>query len=208
MKRIRKSKPQAGTTPPSRVGYARVSTDDQDLSLQIEALRRAGVADVNIHREKASAVAKVRQGLDDAILDLRPGDEFIVWRLDRVARDVRELYKRLDEIKKQGATFRSLNEQFDTGTASGRLALNIAAAFAQFERDVIGERTRAGMKLRMEQGQRMGREPSLSDEDRKKALALLRKGARVRDVALTFGVSEGTIRNYRKAAAAAKPKRK
>jgi DNA invertase Pin-like site-specific DNA recombinase len=205
MKRIpRETKQKAGGGPPL-VGYARVSTDDQDLSLQIEALRRAGVHGDNIHSEKKSGVAKMRQSLDDAIADLRAGDTLVVWRLDRLGRDMRELHIRFEQIKQKGATFRSLNEQFDTGTASGRLALNITAAFAQFERDVIGERTRAGMQLRKEKGYRMGREPALSDADRKKALAALAKGARVRDVASAFGVSEGTIRNYRRAAL---PKRK
>jgi hypothetical protein len=105
------------------VGYARVSTRDQNLDMQIDALKEAGVMDDNLHVEKLSAAKKTRPMLDMAIKDLRPGDTFAVWRLDRLARSMRELYTRLDEIKAAGASFRSLTERFDFTSAAGQTSV-------------------------------------------------------------------------------------
>ncbi len=130
---------------PILVGYARVSTEDQNLDMQIQALKRAGVPDDNLHVEKISAGAKSRPKLDMAILDLMEGDTLVVWRLDRLARNMRDLFARLDRIKAKGASFRSLTEGFDMSTAMGQLYMHIAGAFAEFERQIIADRTRAGI---------------------------------------------------------------
>lgn len=127
------------------VGYARVSTEDQSLDLQIDALTRAGVKPDNLHIEKVSGASKRRPALEYAIKDLREGDTLIVWRLDRLARSMRQLYSILDQIIARGASLRSLSENFDINQAMGRLYLAVAGAFAEFERELISERTRAGI---------------------------------------------------------------
>lgn len=127
------------------VGYARVSTEDQSLALQIDALSKAGVRPDNLHVEKVSGASKRRPALDLAIKDLRSGDTLVVWRLDRLARSMRQLYATLDQIIGKGASFRSLTENFDINQAMGRLYLAVAGAFAEFERELISERTKAGI---------------------------------------------------------------
>jgi DNA invertase Pin-like site-specific DNA recombinase len=142
------------------VGYARVSTEDQKLDLQLDALRRAGVLEDNLHVEKVSGAASKRPALDNAIKDLREGDTFVVWRLDRLARNMRQLYARLDAIYAKGAGFRSLTENFDFSTISGKFILGILGLVAEFERQIISQRTSAGiaaLKERRGKGYKWGR---------------------------------------------------
>ena len=127
------------------VGYARVSTEDQSLDLQTDALAAAGVLPDNMHVEKVSGASAKRPALDLAIMDLRPGDTFVVWRLDRLARSMRQLYARLDQIYAKGAYFRSVQESFDFGTISGKLVLGVLGLVAEFERQLISQRTTAGI---------------------------------------------------------------
>ncbi len=127
------------------VGYARVSTEDQSLDLQTDALKAAGVKEANLHVEKVSGASPKRPELDYAIKDLRDGDTFVVWRLDRLARSMRQLYSRLDQIYAKGAYFRSLQENFDFGTVSGKLVLGVLGLVAEFERQIIAQRTSAGI---------------------------------------------------------------
>ena len=127
------------------VGYARVSTEDQKLDLQTDALLAAGVKPDNLHVEKVSGASSKRPALDLAIKDLRAGDTLVVWRLDRLARSMRQLYSRLDQIYAKGASFKSLTEQFDFGTVSGKLILGILGLVAEFERQIIAQRTQAGI---------------------------------------------------------------
>jgi DNA invertase Pin-like site-specific DNA recombinase len=127
------------------VGYARVSTEDQSLDLQTDALAAAGVKADNLHVEKISGANPKRPALDYAIKDLREGDIFVVWRLDRLARSMRQLYARLDAIYAKGAYFRSLQENFDFGTVSGKLVLGVLGLVAEFERQIIAQRTSAGI---------------------------------------------------------------
>jgi DNA invertase Pin-like site-specific DNA recombinase len=127
------------------VGYARVSTEDQSLDLQTDALKAAGVKPDNLHVEKVSGASAKRPALDYAIKDLREGDTFVVWRLDRLARSMRQLYARLDAIYAKGAYFRSLQENFDFGTVSGKLVLGVLGLVAEFERQIIAQRTSAGI---------------------------------------------------------------
>lgn len=127
------------------VGYARVSTEDQSLDLQTDALLAAGVKPDNLHVEKISGASAKRPELDYAIKDLRDGDTLVVWRLDRLARSMRQLYARLDAIYAKGANFRSLQENFDFGTVSGKLVLGVLGLVAEFERQLIAQRTSAGI---------------------------------------------------------------
>lgn len=127
------------------VGYARVSTAEQNLDLQIDALKKAGVRDDNVHVEKISGASAKRPALDLAIKDLRSGDTFVVWRLDRLARSMRQLYAYLDRIYAKGASFRSLQENFDFSTISGKFILGILGLVAEFERQIIAQRTQAGI---------------------------------------------------------------
>jgi len=127
------------------VGYARVSTEDQSLELQIQALQRAGVLESNLHVEKVSGASSKRPALDYAIKDLREGDTLVVWRLDRLARNMRVLYERLEQIYAKGARFRSLTEDFDFNTITGKLIIAVLGAIAQFERQIIAQRTQAGI---------------------------------------------------------------
>ncbi len=127
------------------VGYARVSTKDQNLDLQIDALKEVGVLDDNLHVEKVSGASHKRQALDLAIMDLREGDTFLVWRLDRLARSMRQLYAALDRIYAKGAYFRSITENFDFGTVSGKLVLGVLGLVAEFERQLTVHRTTAAI---------------------------------------------------------------
>ena len=182
---------------PFPIGYARVSTRDQNLNLQIDALTAAGVLPDNLHVEKVSATKKKRPILDDAIKQLRPGDVFLVWRLDRLARNMRELYTRLDAIHANGASFKSLTESFDFTTATGKLVLGFLGLMAEFERQLTVERTTAGMAAARARGLVLGMKPKLDA----KAVALAFKmlttdGKTVKQVAAHFKVVPGTIYNY------------
>ena len=142
------------------IGYARVSTEDQNLDLQTSALLKAGVHPDNLHVEKVSGASIKRPALDFAIKDLREGDILVVWRLDRLARSMRQLYSRLDQIYAKKANFRSLQESFDFGTVSGKLVLGVLGLVAEFERQIIAQRTAAGiaaLKARKGKGYKWGR---------------------------------------------------
>jgi len=127
------------------IGYARVSTKEQNLALQIAALKKAGVLDDNLHVEKIGGTAKNRPALDLAIKDCREGDTFLVWRLDRVARNQEDFHARMRAIHKAGAAFKSLTEDFDFSTFTGQFVLTILAAVAQLERQITVARTSAGI---------------------------------------------------------------
>lgn len=181
-----------------QVGYARVSTREQNLNLQIDALRHAGVMDDNLHVEKLSATSKKRPALDMAIMDLRPLDTLVVWRLDRLARNMRELYHRLDQIKEAGASFKSLTESFDFTSATGQLILGFLGLMAQFERQLTIERTKAGMKALKDRGHPLGRAQEFTPDKQAKMLKMIRDGATVLDAAEAIKISPQTFYGYYK----------
>jgi DNA invertase Pin-like site-specific DNA recombinase len=149
------------------VGYARVSTEDQSLDLQTQALLKAGVLPDNLHVEKVSGASPKRPALDLAIKDLREGDTLVVWRLDRFARSMRQLYARLDQIYAKKAHFRSIQESFDFGTISGKLVLGVLGLVAEFERQIIAQRTSAGiaaLKARKGADHKWGRQLYMTPE--------------------------------------------
>jgi DNA invertase Pin-like site-specific DNA recombinase len=155
------------------VGYARVSTEEQKLDLQIDALQQAGCDP--IYQEQVSAAAKRRHQLDLAIKGLNPGDTLVVWRLDRLARSMRELYGRLHDISEAGASFRSLSERFDFSTATGKVILGFFGLMAEFERQLTIERTKAGLAAARERGQRIGAHLKFNEVKRAKAKAMLKE---------------------------------
>lgn len=174
------------------VGYARVSTQDQNPALQLDALNAAGCE--KVFTEKASGAQRDRPELAAALSYMRPGDSLVVWKLDRLARSMPQLIDTVSTLEDQGIGFRSLTEAIDTTTAGGKLVFHIFGALAEFERSVIRERTRAGLKAARDRGRKGGRPPALSAADLAAAKALLRDPAiTVDEVATRLKVSPATL---------------
>jgi len=144
-----------------QIGYARVSTDDQNLALQMDALQRAG-CDQIFYDEGVSGIAFSRPALDAALAALAPNDILVTWKLDRLGRSLSHLIGITGSLNARGIGFRSLSEAIDTTTASGRLLFHVMGALAEFERALISERTRAGMASAKARGTHIGRPPKLS----------------------------------------------
>lgn len=182
------------------IGYARVSTDDQKLDLQMDALTRAGVDPTRIYTDRASGVRSDRRGLSEALRAAREGDVLVIWRLDRLARSTSELLHLWQQLQDRGIVLRSLNESIDSGSATGKLVYTVIAAMAEFERNLISERTVAGMLAAKSKGARIGRPRALSDKQCIMAEALLEKMSG-QDVAEQLGVHRVTLyralREYR-----------
>jgi DNA invertase Pin-like site-specific DNA recombinase len=175
-----------------KIGYARVSTAEQNLQMQIDALLREGVHPDNLHVEKVSGVSARRPKLDLALMDARAGDTFYVWKLDRLGRNVVDLYGKVELLAKNGVGFRSIMDQFDTSTAMGKAMFGMMAVFAQFERDQTIERTKRGLQAARERGFKPGAKRTV---DVGKARKMLRKKT-VREVADHFGVTPNAVRRY------------
>lgn len=181
------------------VGYARVSTHDQNPNLQIDALKAAGCERTFV--EKASGAHRDRPMLMTAIDYLRPGDTLVVWKLDRLARSMKQLIQTVEVLERHGAGFRSLTEAIDTTTPGGRLVFHIFGALAEFERSIIQERTRAGLDAARARGRGGGRPPKLSDKDVAAARALLADSdLSIEYVAKRFNISPATLYRYLPAA--------
>ncbi|EJL6704754.1 MULTISPECIES: recombinase family protein [Shewanella] len=178
-----------------RIGYARVSTDDQNLHLQRDALVAAGCE--IIYEDKASGKSTARPELDNCLKALRPGDTLVVWRLDRLGRSLGDLVKVVTNlIDERGVGFLSLHEQIETNSASGKLIFHVFAALAEFERNLISERTKAGLDAARARGRKGGRKPKLAPKDIREIKVLLKDPSiPVSDVAKRFGVSRTTIYN-------------
>lgn len=174
------------------VGYARVSTQDQDPALQLDALRKAVCE--KIFTEKASGAQRDRPELEAATGYMRKGDTLVVWKLDRLARSVKQLIETVEALGEQGIGFRSLTEAIDTTTNGGRLVFHIFAALAEFERSIIRERTIAGLEAARARGRKGGRPPALSAKDLAVAKALLRDPEiTVSEIARRLGVVPSTL---------------
>lgn len=181
-----------------RIGYARVSTEDQSLNLQLDALRAAGCT--RIYRDKLGGASRKRPGLTRALASLRPHDTIVVYRLDRMGRSLADLIALMSQIQAKGGEFQSLTEAIDTSTAGGKLIFHIMGALAEFERRLIAERTTAGLLAAKRRGVRLGKPPKLTPEQIANAKALLAAGtATVRTIAESYGVSRSTM--YRHLAA-------
>lgn len=177
------------------VGYARISTGDQNVDLQVDALKQVGCS--KIFEETASGANKNRPRLAEAISFLKSGDTLVVWKLDRMARSLSQLIDTIDRIHAKSCGFRSITESIDTTTASGRLTFHIIGALAEFERNIIRERTIAGLRAAAARGRKGGRPKALNGDNLKIAEALLRDGLlTVRDVAKQVGISPATLYKY------------
>jgi len=180
-----------------KIGYARVSTTDQNLSLQIDALKNYGCE--KIFSESKGAL-KERPELENLKAHVRKGDIVIVWKLDRLGRSLKHLIELVTEFKEQGIEFVSLSDNLDTTTAQGRLIFNIFASFAEFERELIRERTLAGLIAARERGRVGGRRKGLSNEAKKNAFAAyqmsLNKDTPVSEILTTLGLSKATYYRY------------
>lgn len=179
-----------------RVGYARVSTTDQNPELQLEALRRAGCE--KLFTEKASGARDDRPELARVLNDvLRAGDTLVVWKLDRLARSLKKLIGTAEELERAKIGLVSLTESIDTTTPGGMLTFHVFGAIAQFERALIRERTTAGLVEARRQGRKGGRPPAMRASDVIAARALMTQGLLpVRDIAKRMGVSVATLYRY------------
>jgi DNA invertase Pin-like site-specific DNA recombinase len=155
-----------------KIGYARVSTQDQDLALQLDSLTKEGCE--KIFQEKASGAQRDRPELKAALSYMREGDILVVWKLDRLARSMKQLIETVEDFEGRGIGLKSLQDSIDTSSASGKLVFHIFAALAEFERGVIRDRTNAGLKSARERGRIGGRPPALSVEDLQAAKAMLK----------------------------------
>lgn len=174
------------------IGYARVSTQDQKPELQLDTLQQAGCEKVFI--EKASGAQRDRPQLKAALDYVRAGDTLVVWKLDRLARSLKQLIETLELLESREIGFRSLTETIDTTSSGGRLIFHIFAALAEFERSLIKERTKAGLAAARARGRLGGRPPSLSEDDLVIATALLRDpDITVEEVARRLKVSASTL---------------
>src|SRR4051812_13993892 len=177
------------------IGYARVSTLDQTLALQQDALTQAGCE--HIYTDTISGSVTNRPGLTQALSHLRPGDTLVVWRLDRLGRSLGHLIDTIRELQERGIGFRSLQEQIDTTTSGGKLVFHVFGALAEFERDLIRERTHAGLAAARARGRLFGRPKALSPR-KVKQLQTLAKNERTTagEICHTLGISRATFYRY------------
>lgn len=174
------------------IGYARTSTSDQTPALQLDALAAAGC--VRVFEETASGAIDERPELERMLDHLREGDEVIVWRLDRLGRSLRHLIAVVGEFESRGIAFRSLTEGIDTSTAGGKLVFHVFGALAEFERELIRERTRAGLAAARARGRNGGRPRKLSPEAVKIAKSMYEeKQHTLTTIASTLGCSRATV---------------
>ena len=174
------------------IGYARVSTSDQDTAAQSAALKAAGCEVV--FREKASGGRWDRPELHKLLGELRKGDVIVVWKLDRLSRSLRDVLTIMDRIQEKKAGFRSLTEEIDTTTPAGRMMMQMVGAFAEFERAMLKERTHAGLEAARKEGRIGGRPPKLKAQQRLEIVKLVTKGKKTAaDAARLFGVHPATV---------------
>ena len=174
-----------------KIGYCRVSTDDQNPDLQLAALKRAGCR--RIFTDKATGAHVKRPELEKCLKALTAGDTLIVWKLDRLGRSLRDLITLLDDLKARGVAFRSLTESIDTATPTGRAMWQMVGILAELERSLLQERTQAGGAAAVARGVKMGRKPKLSPQQVAHARKLLERGERPAHVAQLLKVSWRTI---------------
>jgi DNA invertase Pin-like site-specific DNA recombinase len=182
------------------IGYARVSTADQNLDLQRDALKKTGCK--RVFTDQMSGARADRPGLAEALSHAREGDALVVWRLDRLGRSLPNLIEVVAELERRGVGFKSLTESIDTTTTGGKLVFHIFASLAEFEKNVIRDRTVAGLQAARKRGRVGGRPRSMSDEKLRAAKRLLRDGTPPKDVAKIIGVSVPTLYRWLPATAA------
>jgi DNA invertase Pin-like site-specific DNA recombinase len=183
------------------IGYARVSTHEQLLDLQLDALAKAGVDLDKTYTDKISSRKAARPELQHALDQLRAGDTFVVWRLDRLARSLQELISLVNLIHAKGADIKSLTEHMDTTTPGGKLVFHVFASVAEFERDIIQERTRAGLDAARARGKKGGRPPLDKDASKRKKIDMAKAlnadpAHSIEDICSTLHISRATFYRY------------
>lgn len=177
---------------PTLIGYARVSTPEQNMAMQTEALEKAGCH--RIYTDVASGAKSERPGLEKALDHLREGDTLLVWKIDRLGRSLSHLVQLVEELRLRGIAFRSLNDPgIDTSTRNGKLMFNLFATLAEFERDIISERTKAGLVSAAARGRHGGRKPVITPAKLAKARELMAKGLTVREAAAAIKVGKTAL---------------
>lgn len=181
-----------------KIGYARISTRDQDLSLQIDALKKSGCR--RIFQEKMTGSTKDRPELQKMIEQLRKGDTIVIWKLDRLGRSLKDLVQLVNEIQTKGAGLQSLGDHLDTVTPQGKLTFHLFAALAEFERDIIRERTNAGLAAARARGRKGGRPKGLSKKAQHTAIIAeklyLERELTVKEICEQLSISKMTLYNY------------
>ena len=181
-----------------KIGYARVSTKDQDLSLQLDALEKSGCQ--KIYQEKETGSTSEQKQLQQLVNELRAGDVVVIWKLDRLARSLKDLVNLVNQIQDAEAGLQSLNDPIDTTTPTGKLTFHLFAALAEFERDIIRERTKAGLEAARARGREGGRPKGLSKKAAQTAIIaekLYQEGElSVKEICAQLSLSKGTFYNY------------
>ena len=177
------------------IGYARVSTEDQSLALQIDALEEAGCE--RVFQDQISGIVNTRPNLNQALNFARAGDALVVWRLDRLSRSLQDLIETVTLLESRGVQLKSLHESIDTASSSGKLIFHLFGALAEFERNLIKERTLAGLQAARARGRKGGRPPSLNSEKQKLAAKLYsEKNHSVKEICQLMGISKPTLYKY------------
>lgn len=177
------------------IGYARVSTHDQTLNVQTDALTAAGCT--KIFTDTIGGSTTDRPGLAQALSHVRPGDTLVVWRLDRLGRSLRHLIDTITDLQKRNIGFKSLQENIDTTTSGGKLVFHLFGALAEFERDIIRERTQAGLQAARARGNRGGRPKALSPKKAEMARKLYKdKKNKIADICKELGIARATFYRY------------
>jgi DNA invertase Pin-like site-specific DNA recombinase len=180
------------------IGYARVSKNEQNLDLQRDALLKAGCIEKNIYTDKITGLKQERKGLEQALSHMREGDTLVVWRLDRLGRSLKHLIETITSLQAQGIGFKSITENIDTSTATGQLIFHIFGALAEFERNLIKERTIAGLDAARSRGRRGGR-PALKTSASKVAMAkklYTDRSNSIDEICKTLNISRATLYRY------------
>lgn len=176
----------------SYIGYARISTPDQKLDLQIEALQKIGCS--RVFTDIASGAKSDRPGLEEALNYLREGDTLVVWKLDRLGRSLSHLLQVIETLSQRSIQFKSITDSaIDTTTPSGQLMLSMIAALSEFERNLIRERTKEGLEVAKARGRKGGRRPVITDQKLKKAKQLIDKGLTVREAASAINIGKSSL---------------
>ncbi len=182
------------------IGYARVSTHEQNLHLQQDALKEAGCKKILV--EQVSGVATARPELDKALEMLREGDTLVVWRLDRLGRSLKHLIELTGDLEERKVGFRSLQESMDTSSSGGKLIFHVFGALAEFERNLIGERTQAGLAAARARGRKGGRPKRLDEKKRKAVIQLYNERQHtVNEICQMMGITKPTLYSYVREAA-------
>lgn len=180
-----------------KIGYARTSTQDQNLDLQIDALQQLGCE--RIYQEKISSVKDHRPELENCLKALRAGDTLYIWRLDRLGRSLKHLVQLINQLQDMECSLVSIKENIDTSTPTGKLTFHIFASLAEFERDLICERTKAGLLSARARGRMGGRPQKLSEKEKSMIRQLMKdRNNSASDIAKRFGVSRATVYNITK----------